>query len=52
MPDDLCDAICQSIDKWRERHPDLMVSEIFDAMDEIRSKLQDALDGKPPRLTH
>ena len=48
-PKDLCDAICHAVDQWHESHPDLMVSEILDAMEEIRCKLQDALDRKAPK---
>lgn len=39
----MTDFLANCIDAWHKSHPDLMVSEILKAIEEIRSKLTDAL---------
>ena len=44
----LVDAIAETIDRWRKDHPDLMVSEILAALEEIRFKLTEGIIREAP----
>ena len=37
--DDLADELCNAIDRYMKRHPDVLIGEIFDAYDVIRELL-------------
>lgn len=44
MADELAGCISQAIDAWRVDHPDLMVSEIYAAFNEIAEKLDSSVN--------
>lgn len=43
QPTELTLWLTTAIDKWREKHPDVMVSEIIESLEDIRHTLTESL---------
>jgi hypothetical protein len=48
QPTELTLWLTTAIDKWREKHPGVMVSEILESVEDIRHTLTEALTRHTP----
>jgi hypothetical protein len=49
QPTELTLWLTAAIDKWREKHPGVMVSEILESLENIRHTLTEAFTRHTPR---